>query len=1062
MDKTFDAGTAEARISRDWIESGAFRAGAGARRSETFSILIPPPNVTGSLHMGHAFNNTLQDILTRWHRMRGFDTLWQPGTDHAGIATQMVVEREMAQDGTNRTRQQMGRDAFVERVWQQKTKSGNRIFEQLKRLGASCDWDRAAFTMSGAPGAPAGEEGNFHDAVIKVFVELYERGLIYRGKRLVNWDPHFETAISDLEVENVETPGHMWHFRYPLAGGATYEYVEKDADGAVLFTETRDYISIATTRPETMLGDGAVAVHPSDARYASIVGQLCEIPVGPKEHRRLIPIVTDEYPDPDFGSGAVKITGAHDFNDYDVAKRQGIPLYRLMDTRGAMRDDGAPYAEAAAQAKTLREGADLSEAEVDAINLVPDHLRGLDRFEARARVVEEITAEGLAVMVPVTDPRLGRGAASAGSDATGAPPLAPEEGGEVRTEADQLVPLIEPKTIMQPHGDRSGTVIEPMLTDQWFVDTAQIVQPAIDAVEDGTIRILPEADRKVYFHWLRNIQPWCISRQLWWGHQVPVWYTIDPSGGTDWLPICAATEAEAHKRIETIHGPDASVRFVANETEALEVLGADLQGLNTRTEGMIRQKQGPQAVPAFRDPDVLDTWFSSGLWPIGTLGWPENTPELDRYFPTSVLITGFDILFFWVARMVMMQLAVLPDTKPTVERIPFRDVYVHALVRDASGKKMSKSLGNVIDPLDLIDEYGADAVRFTLAAMAAMGRDLKLSTQRVAGYRNFGTKLWNAVRFAEMYGATYGSLKSADVMTDVTTDVMTSVTTWIPTSEPPRQTVNRWIIGETARTREEVDSALAAYRFDDAANALYRFVWNVVCDWYVELSKPVLQGEDIDTKGETQAVMAWVLDACMTMLHPFMPFVTEELWSVTGHEGMLVHGVWPEDLAAQLVDEAAETEIRWTIAFIDAVRSARAQMNVPAGAIVPVVAVEWDSASQQAAESNMAAIQRLARIEGIEDGAAPRGAIAVQVGGNRFALPLDGIIDVSAERARLEKASVKLAKEIGGMERRVGNPNFAASAPPEVVEETHANLAARRGEAEALQSALDSLAELDS
>ncbi|MEM7490786.1 MAG: class I tRNA ligase family protein, partial [Pseudomonadota bacterium] len=513
MDKTFDAKEAEARISQAWIDGGYFRAGANAKPgAPTFSIVIPPPNVTGSLHMGHAFNNTLQDILVRWHRMRGHDTLWQPGTDHAGIATQMVTEREMAKT-TDETRQQMGRGRFLEKVWEQKSASRGTIIAQLQRLGASCDWDREAFTMGGAPGDPEADLGggqNFHDAVIKTFVDMYEKGLIYRGKRLVNWDPHFETAISDLEVENVETPGFMWHFKYPLADGATYEYVERDEDGEVLFTETRDYISIATTRPETMLGDGAVAVHPDDSRYAPIVGQLCEIPVGPKESRRLIPIVTDEYPDPDFGSGAVKITGAHDFNDYAVAKRAGIPLYRLMDTKAAMRADGARYAEAAAVAQTqaeawlIRNGhkpapdgwsdpGELSEAETDALNLVPDHLRGLDRFEARAKVVEEITAEGLSVTVPETDPRLGP--PSKGRED---PPLDASEGGEVRTDAPALVPLVEPKPIMQPHGDRSKVVIEPMLTDQWFVDTAEIVGPAIEAVENGAVRILPEADKKVY------------------------------------------------------------------------------------------------------------------------------------------------------------------------------------------------------------------------------------------------------------------------------------------------------------------------------------------------------------------------------------------------------------------------------------------------------------------------------------------------------------------------------------------------------------------------------------
>ena len=534
LEKTFNAAEAEPRISAKWLDAKAFAAGANKSRDESFCIMLPPPNVTGALHVGHAFNHTLMDILVRWHRMRGFDTLWQPGQDHAGIATQLQVEKKlMAEEGIRR--RDMLREDFLSKVWEWKTEKGDTIIRQMHRLGSSCDWDRNAFTMSGAPGAPeADSQGNFHDAVIKVFVDMYEKGLIYRGKRLVNWDPHFETAISDLEVENIEVAGHMWHFKYPLAGGATYTYVEKDEDGNVLFEEERDYISIATTRPETMLGDGAVAVHPSDERYAPIVGQLCEIPVGPKEHRRLIPIITDEYPDPTFGSGAVKITGAHDFNDYQVAKRGGIPMYRLMDTRGQMRADGAPYAEAAGVAQAVANGErTLTEAEADALNLVPDHLRGMDRFEAREAVIAEITTEGLAVMTEATDPRLGNPVKK---------PVAPEEGGEMRTDAAELVPLVEAKPIMQPFGDRSKVVIEPMLTDQWFVDAEKVVGPALDAVRNGDIKIMPESGEKTYYHWLENIEPWCISRQLWWGHQIPVWF--DAEGNQ----YCAATEAEAQAK----------------------------------------------------------------------------------------------------------------------------------------------------------------------------------------------------------------------------------------------------------------------------------------------------------------------------------------------------------------------------------------------------------------------------------------------------------------------------------------------------------------------------------
>ncbi|ETX14723.1 valyl-tRNA synthetase [Roseivivax halodurans JCM 10272] len=1022
MDKTFDAAEAEARLYDAWDKAGSFAAGANAQPgAETFSIMIPPPNVTGSLHMGHAFNNTLQDILVRWHRMQGHDTLWQPGQDHAGIATQMVVERKLAQEG-NQGRREMGREAFLEKVWDWKQESGGTIINQLKRLGASCDWSRNAFTMSGAPQAPEGEDGNFHDAVIRVFVDLYDKGYIYRGKRLVNWDPHFETAISDLEVENVETPGHMWHFKYPLAGGATYTYVEKDEDGNVLFEEERDYISIATTRPETMLGDGAVAVHPSDERYAPIVGQLCEIPVGPKEHRRLIPIITDEYPDPDFGSGAVKITGAHDFNDYAVAKRGDIPCYRLMDTAARMRDDGASYAEAAETAMAVAKGErTLTEAEADAVNLVPDDLRGLDRFEARKAVVEQITGEGLAVMVPPTDPRLGT-----------KPPAAPEEGGEPRDE--QLVPLVETKPIMQPFGDRSKVVIEPMLTDQWFVDTTQIVGPALDAVRDGTVEILPERDKKVYFHWLENIEPWCISRQLWWGHQIPVWYAPNPAGGSEWHHVCAASEAEALKKLRAMWGDDAEFRVTADETEALELFRAYLD--NWTDEGAIRQAQGVKAIPVFRDPDVLDTWFSSGLWPIGTLGWPEETDALKRYFPTSVLITGFDIIFFWVARMMMMQYAVVGER-------PFDTVYVHALVRDEKGKKMSKSLGNVLDPLDLIDEYGADAVRFTLAAMAAMGRDLKLSKDRIAGYRNFGTKLWNACRFAEMNGVFEGHQGP---------------------SEAPKATAtaNAWIIGETARVREEVDAAIGAFRFNDAANTLYAFVWGIVCDWYVEFSKPLLAGDHEAVVAETKATTAWVLDRCLLMLHPFMPFITEELWGTLGsRDKMLVHGDWPQESAADLVDADAQREMTWVIALIEGVRSARAQMRVPASLKVKLLVSGLDENGRRAWQANEALITRLARIDTLEEtDGFPKGTVTIPVGAATFGMPLDGVVDVAAEMGRLEKQLAKLQKEIGGLDKRLSNPKFVDSAPEDVIEETRGNLSARREEEHTLETALARLREI--
>ncbi|PZO67166.1 MAG: valine--tRNA ligase [Paracoccus denitrificans] len=1009
MEKNFDAPTAEARIAAAWEAKNAFAAGANAKPgADSFSIVIPPPNVTGSLHIGHALNNTLQDILVRWHRMRGFDTLWQPGQDHAGIATQMVVERRMA-ERQEPNRREIGRDAFVAKIWEWKQESGDTIIGQLKRLGASCDWSRNAFTMSGAPGAPAGEEGNFHDAVIKVFVDMYNKGLIYRGKRLVNWDPHFETAISDIEVENREVPGHMWHFKYPLAGGETYEYVERDADGNVTLRETRDYISIATTRPETMLGDGAVAVHPDDARYAPIVGKLVEIPVGPKEHRRLIPIITDEYPDPNFGSGAVKITGAHDFNDYGVAERNGIPLYALLDSRGAMRSDGLSYAESAAVASRAAKGEDVGD--VSAVNLVPEELRGLDRYDARKRVIAQITEEGLAVTT--TD----------------------DEGVEI--------PYVEAKKIMQPFGDRSNVVIEPMLTDQWFVDTKQIVQPAIDAVRNGDVQMLPEQNKKVWYHWLENIEPWAIGRQLWWGHQVPVWYAKVPDNETNWRNYLAFRDSES---AEVLGGIPDNCKFgwleievcAVDQTTAVEkiiqrvpyevvpeIVDYDWLGRDVSIAGPELNGDGKLVLPIYRDPDVLDTWFSSGLWPIGTLGWPEQTPELQKYFPTTTLITGFDIIFFWVARMMMMQQAV-------VGQVPFHTVYFHGLVRDEKGAKMSKSKGNVIDPLTLIDEYGADALRFTLTSMAAMGRDPKLGPKHVEANRNFVTKIWNATRFAEMNGVFDAAVGQPD----------------------PTQTVNRWIMGETARACIALDEALATYRFNDAAQILYAFVWGKVCDWYVEFAKPMFDGPDAD---ETRATMRWVLDQVVTLAHPVMPYVTEEIWALTGDRTkMLVHGDWPT-YGAELIDDDADRQINWTIAVIEAVRSARAQMGVPAGAILDLIVTEADDFATKALSANAALIERRARVNAPQTGQAERGMIAVTVPGASLALPIGDIIDVAAETARLEKTLGKTEKDAGGLRGRLSNPKFAENADPEVIEETRAKLAELDEDIARTRTALDQL-----
>ncbi len=1055
MEKTFNAAEAEARIYEAWEQAGAFKAGANKSRDESFTIMIPPPNVTGALHVGHAFNNTLQDILIRWHRMRGFDTLWQPGQDHAGIATQMQVEKMLAatqQPG----RRELGREKFLEKVWEWKGEYGGTIIEQLKRLGSSCDWSRNAFTMAGAAGDPrTGHENsaNFHDAVIKVFVDMYEKGLIYRGKRLVNWDPHFETAISDLEVENIEVAGHMWHFKYPLAGGETYEYLEKDEDGNVIFREERDYISIATTRPETMLGDGAVAVHPSDERYAPIVGKLCEIPVGPKEHRRQIPIITDDYPDPEFGSGAVKITGAHDFNDNMVAKRGGIPMYRLMDTKGAMRADGAPYAEEAGKAQEYARGREFTENEIDAINLVPDHLRGLDRFEARAKVVEEITADGLAVMCRADDARLGSTA------------LKPDHEG-----ADKLVPLIESKPIMQPFGDRSKVVIEPMFTDQWFVDAEKVVGPALDAVKDGTVKIIPESGEKTYYHWLENIEPWCISRQLWWGHQIPVWYGLDLSaegfkgdendGDLDLVELgrllneggmlhrgsvmeCAPSlEAVTEKFLDdnaNIPSPlsHATVIEVADKQAAIHQFAESL------AQYAVEQDPTKLVYPIWRDPDVLDTWFSSGLWPIGTLGWPEQTEELERYFPTDVLITGADILFFWVARMMMMQLAV-------VDQIPFHTVYLHSLVRDEKGKKMSKTTGNVIDPLEIVDEFGADALRFTNASMAAIGGVLKLSKERITGYRNFVTKIWQASSYGCNVIGAFDAERGA---------------------MPPKAslTLNRWIIGEVAKLRETVDSSFESYRFNDAAQALYSTFWNTFCDRYLEFTKPIFQGDDEAAKAETRQTYAWAIDQFMILMHPVMPFVSEEIWNATSNRGyetgdtskMLVHQDWPTYTAADLVDHEAEAEMNWVISMIDNTRSARQQMRVPAGLFVSMLVTDIDPKGQEAWDRNEALIKSQARIESLTKADSfPKGTISIAAPGASFGLPLADIIDIGAEKERLEKAKGKLAKELGGLRGRLNNPKFVASAPEEVVEEAKANLAAREEEEAKLNEALARLAEI--
>jgi valyl-tRNA synthetase len=913
LDKTFDPAQIEAKWYDHWEKNGLFRP--ERPEAQPFTIVNPPPNVTGSLHIGHALDNTLQDVVIRYERLRGKDALWVVGMDHAGIATQMVVERQLEERQDKRTN--YTREQFIDLVWKWKAESGGAIIGQLKRLGCSMDWSREQFTM----------DPHFTRAVVKVFVDLYNQGLIYRDKRLVNWDPKLKTAISDLEVENREVAGHMWHFKYPLAGGETYTYVERDEDGSITLEEQRDYIAIATTRPETMLGDGAVAVHPDDSRYAPIVGKLCEIPVGPKAHRRLIPIITDDYPDPAFGSGAVKITGAHDENDYGVAQRNGIPMYRLMDEVAAMRTDGAAYAKASARATAIAQGAAASAAEIDALNLVPDDYRGLDRYEARKRVVADIDADGLMLKV-------------------------------------------EDKTIMQPFGDRGGVVIEPMLTDQWYVNAAELAKEPIAAVRDGRIEIVPKSWEKTWFNWMENIQPWCVSRQLWWGHRIPAWYAEDGK------------------------------IFVAETEEAAQALAGDRK--------------------LTRDNDVLDTWFSSALWPFATLGWPEATDLVASHYPNDLLISGFDILFFWDARMAMQGMKLMGE-------VPWRRLYLHGLVRAPDGAKMSKSKGNVVDPLGLIDRYGADALRFFMSAMESQGRDIKMDEKRVEGYRNFATKLWNAARFCQANGIGASKTLAAPAATSA---------------------VNKWIVGEVVETLAELDKAMSDLRFDAAANAIYHFVWDTFCDWYIELIKGSFDAE-------TKAVAGWVLDQILVMLHPFMPFVTEELWSKLGDRAgyPLITARWPEPGA--VVDAEAKREVEWLIALVGNLRTAKNELGINPGAKLDAYLPEPSAATRGIVERNGGAIERLARLTGVRFEAAPSGA-AMQIGTGdaNVVIPLEGVIDIAAEKARLSKALEAAQKEAKSLEGRLSNPAFVEKAKPEAVDKARADHALHAAEAERLAAAL--------
>ena len=860
--KTYDPKSIEANWYETWLDSGHF-ACAPVSMAAPYTIMMPPPNVTGSLHMGHALTFTLQDLLIRYHRMAGRDALWQPGTDHAGIATQMVVERQLAEKNINR--RDLGREGFVEKIWEWKAESGGMIHKQLRRLGASADWQRERFTMDDGLSA----------AVIKTFVQMHREGLIYRDKRLVNWDPKLMTAISDLEVEQIEQKSSMWHIRYRIEG-----------------TEN-EYISIATTRPETMLGDGAVAVNPDDERYQHLIGKMAILPLS----NRPIPIIADEYAKMDKGSGAVKITPAHDFNDFEVGRRHDLPLINLMTATAAM----------------------------ESIPEIPTKYQRLDRYDARRLILADLEAEGMLVQEEILDN-------------------------------------------VVPHGDRSGVVIEPWLMDQWYVNAEKLAQPAIKAVEDGRTKFVPERWNKTYFEWMRNIQPWCISRQLWWGHRIPAWY-----------------------------GPDGQVFVEANEDDALASAA----------------KHYGKAVELTRDNDVLDTWFSSGLWPFSTLGWPDNTAELKRYYPGDVLVTGFDIIFFWVARMMMMGMHFMDG------EVPFREVYIHALVRDEKGQKMSKSKGNVLDPLELIDQYGADSLRFTLAAMAAQGRDIKMSTTRLEGYRNFTTKIWNACRFLQMNGCT-GS--AAIDLSNV------------------KEPINKWIVSEYSDAIEKTTKAIELYRFNEAADALYHFIWNSYCNWYVELIKPSLNDDDADAAAETRATASTILEGTLRLLHPFMPFLTEELnREIFASDDLLIAASWPEPVTAD--EGSAVIELRFLIQLITEIRYIRAEMNVPLSAKPTLHLRGTSDLQQRAIDNQQAALLRLARLDGIAPvDSFAKGSARGSVDGMEIGLPLADILDLTAEAARLNKEIGGVTAEIEKISRKLDNPGFIAKAPEDVVAENRRRL----------------------
>lgn len=864
LEKNYNPKEFEEKIYEKWENDGDFKPDMRSKK-EAFSVVIPPPNVTGVLHMGHALDDTLQDILIRYNRMLGKKVLWQPGTDHAGIATQMVVERNLAKEGI--TRHDLGREKFIEKVWEWRKQSGGTICRQLRRLGASCDWSRERFTM---------DEG-LSRAVRKIFVSLYKDGLIFKAKKLVNWDPKLGTAVSDLEVVQKETVGKMYYYKYPIEG------------------QKGEYIHIATTRPETMFGDTAVAVSKDNPKLAHLIGKNCIIPI----IDRVIPIVGDEHADPEKGTGAVKITPAHDFNDFEVGKRHNLPMINVLNPDATMNEN-TPYA-------------------------------GLTTMEARAKTIEKLTELG-------------------------------------------LMDKIEDHPMVIPYGDRSGVVIEPLMTDQWFVDAPKLAVAAIKAVEDGDMQFVPKSYEKTYFEWMRNIQPWCISRQLWWGHQMPIWY-----------------------------GPDGEIFCEENEEEA--------KAAATKHYG--------KAVELTRETDVLDTWFSSGLWAFSTLGWPDETEFLKTFYPTSVLVTGFDIIFFWVARMMMMSMYMM-------KRVPFKKCYIHGLVRDEQGRKMSKSKGNTVDPMETIEKYGADALRFFMAAMETQGRDINLSDSRIQGYRNFATKLWNAARFCEM-NECY-SVKDFEV-------------------SQAKLEISKWIIAKVKEASAEVTENLNNFRFSDAANTVYQFIWGTFCDWYIELIKPIFYGENAEDIKETRAVAAWILDRILIMLHPFMPFITEELWdNLTERSGKLIHAVWPTD---ENINADDKNEIDRAIDFIMAIRSLRAAMNLPAGAKLHVYVKDASSETMSVLERQKTLICKLARLEevlALENHEITKDMVQTVSREAVILIPLKGVVDFEAERARLQKELETLNKNIEGYSRKLNNESFVAKAPAAVVSEE------KRRQAEALEN----------